>query len=249
MTSSSYSLEHDGVAWNNNNAEYAIKQFAHYRLLVDGAMVESGLNDYLALLSIGVTCKYKGANFLRFLLSRDHDIDAFLAKRHVKRPTRRMELYPKGFPCRYKGQKRISQQESEDLAEAMGVADLFGNLMLGLKRYFYQVQGSSTGIRFLGKLRNGRSYLTMIRLLPRESSSERGVRYVADLGRLSKYFGIEKTLLRTVLPAYGVDNQVGGVREGVGGHFKDMVEVNALLETINTKGQRAPHRARRRVGT
>jgi len=242
-------LEQDGVAWNNNNAEYAIKQFAHYRLLVDGAMVESGLNDYLALLSICVTCKYKGANFLRFLLSREHDINAFLTRSHVERPKRRMELYLKGFPGRYKGQPRLSEQECENLAEAMGVANLFRNLMMGLKRYFYQVQGGTTGIRFLGKIGTGRSNLTMIRLLPKESSSERGLRYVADLGRLSKYFGIEKMLLRKVLPVYGVVDQVGGVDEEAGGYFKDMADVNAFLETINTKGQRAQHRIRRRAGT
>ena len=40
-------LEFDGVPWNNNNAEYAIKQFSHYREGVEGTMVESGLNDYL----------------------------------------------------------------------------------------------------------------------------------------------------------------------------------------------------------
>ena len=211
-------------------------------------MVESGLNDYLALLSICVTCKYRGANFLRFLLSREHDIDAFLLQRHGERPKRRMELYPKGFPGR-KGQPRLSQQECEDLAKTRGVADLFRNLMLGLKRYFYQVHGNIAGIGFLGRLGNGRSYLTMIRLLPKDSSSERGLRYVADLGRLSEYFGIEKTLLRTVLPAYGVTDQVGGMGEGAGGYFKDMAEVNAFLETINTKGQRVPHRIRRRAGT
>jgi predicted RecB family nuclease len=237
-------LEHDGVAWNNNNAEYAIKQFAHYRLLVDGVMVESGLNDYLALLSICVTCKYKRASFLQFLLSREHDIEAFLTRRHIERPRRRMELYPKGFPGR-KGQRRLSQQECEDQAEAMGVADVFRNLMLGLKRYFYQVHGDVTGIRFLGKLGKGRSYLTMIRLLTKESSSERGLRYVADLGRLSKYFGIEKMLLCNVLPAQAEAHQRGGAA----GYFKDMAEVNAFLETISTKGHREPHRIRRRAGT
>jgi hypothetical protein len=139
-------------------------------------------------------------------------------------------------------QGEISQKESQNAAEAMGVADVFRNLTVGLKRYFSQVQGGVTGIRFLGRLGQGRSYLTIIRLLPKESSSERGLRYVADLGRLSKYFRIEKTLLRTVLPAYGV-----GV--GAGGYFKDMAEVNAFLETIITKSQREPHRIRRRAGT
>lgn len=238
-------LEHDGVAWNNNNAEYAIKQFSHYREIADGEMVESGLEDFLALLSICVTCKYRGASFLRFLLSRKRDIDAFVAQRHVERPRRSMELYPRGFPSRYKGQHRLSQQESEDIAVAKGVVDLFRNLMVGLKRYFYQVQGDTKGVKFLGKLARGRSYLTMMRLLPRESSLEQGLRYVADVGRLSAYFGIEKTLLRNVLPTHGETGRNGGAA----GYFKDMAEVDAFIETINTKGQRAPHRIRRRVGT
>ena len=70
-------LNHDGVPWNNNNAEHAVKKFADYRELVDGQFSEAGLNEYLVLLSIYLTCKYKGISFLRFLLSREKDIDAF----------------------------------------------------------------------------------------------------------------------------------------------------------------------------
>src|SRR5262245_19370762 len=49
-------LKYDGVPWNNNNAEHAIKQFAYYRENTVGLMVETGLNDYLTLLSICQTC-------------------------------------------------------------------------------------------------------------------------------------------------------------------------------------------------
>jgi len=55
-------LAYDGVPWNNNNAEHAIKQFAHYRILVDGQMTEAGLNNYLVLLSVYQTCVYKGSS-------------------------------------------------------------------------------------------------------------------------------------------------------------------------------------------
>ena len=51
-------LHYDGVPWNNNNAEHAIKQFAYYREIADGQLTESGLQDYLVLLSICLTCKY-----------------------------------------------------------------------------------------------------------------------------------------------------------------------------------------------
>jgi len=68
-------LDHDGVPWNNNNAEYAVKRFAYYREIANGLVHEEGLKQYLVLLSLYVTCKYKGVSFLRFLLSRETDID------------------------------------------------------------------------------------------------------------------------------------------------------------------------------
>lgn len=63
-------LDYDGVPWNNNNAEYAIKQFADYRQTVKGSITEKGLMANLTLLSVYQTCNYKGINFLNFLLSK-----------------------------------------------------------------------------------------------------------------------------------------------------------------------------------
>ena len=73
-------LDYDGVPWNNNNGEHAIKPFAKYRRLVNGQISEKGLNDYLILLSIYQTCEYKGINFLAFLLSTERDVDNFSNK-------------------------------------------------------------------------------------------------------------------------------------------------------------------------
>lgn len=70
-------LDHDGVPWNNNNAEHTIKQFAHYRMISDGKMTEPGLNSYLVLFSIYQTCKYKGVSFFKFLLSGERNLDKF----------------------------------------------------------------------------------------------------------------------------------------------------------------------------
>jgi len=77
-------LEHDGVPWNNNNAEHAVKAFATLRHVIKGVTSEKGLKDYLILLSICETCKYKGLDFLDFLRSGEKDIDVF-AQRKAKR--------------------------------------------------------------------------------------------------------------------------------------------------------------------
>ena len=70
-------LDHDGVPWNNNNAEHAIKAFVRLRRSIGGKSSTKGIQDYLVLLSISETCKYKGASFLRFLQSGQVDIDSF----------------------------------------------------------------------------------------------------------------------------------------------------------------------------
>ena len=70
-------LDFDGVPWNNNNAEHAIKAFALLRRDFSGVATEKGIRDYLILLSICETCKCKGVSFLDFLRSGGKDIDAF----------------------------------------------------------------------------------------------------------------------------------------------------------------------------
>jgi hypothetical protein len=90
-------LGHDSVPWNNNNAEHAFKHYAQYRELTDGQMNEQGLSDYLVLLSVYQTCKYKGVSFLKFLLSGEKDVDKFIETGGKRRRATGLELYPKGF--------------------------------------------------------------------------------------------------------------------------------------------------------
>lgn len=73
-------LDFDGVPWNNNNAEHAIKSFALLRRDFNGVTTEKGIRDYLVLLSVYETCKFKGVSFLDFLCSGEKDIDYFADK-------------------------------------------------------------------------------------------------------------------------------------------------------------------------
>ena len=70
-------LNHDGVPWNNNNAEHAVKAFAGLRDVVAGSSTEKGTEEYLTLLSVCQTCKYMGVDFLDFLRSGEKDIHAY----------------------------------------------------------------------------------------------------------------------------------------------------------------------------
>ena len=89
-------LRHDGVAWNNNNAENAIKRFAYYREGTVGCLKETGLADYLVLLSIYQTCRYRGVSFLKFLLSGERDVDTYCEHPRRKRQRPLIEVCPRG---------------------------------------------------------------------------------------------------------------------------------------------------------
>ncbi len=79
-------LDYDGIPWNNNNAEHAIKAYAALRRVMQGTSTRAGIEDYLILLSICETCEYQGLDVLDFLRSGEKDIEAFAQlKRREKR--------------------------------------------------------------------------------------------------------------------------------------------------------------------
>jgi len=71
-------LDHDGIPWNNNNAEHAIKAFVCLRRVFGASQTPRTIQDYLVLLSIYQTCKFKGVEFLDFLRSGRKDVDGFI---------------------------------------------------------------------------------------------------------------------------------------------------------------------------
>ena len=74
-------LKYDGVPWNNNNAENAVKRFVFLRRLIGGSSTEEGIKEYLVLLSIRETLRRKNISFLEFLLARQPDLGSFLRGR------------------------------------------------------------------------------------------------------------------------------------------------------------------------
>jgi hypothetical protein len=90
-------LAHDGVPWNNNNAEHAVKEFAYHRETTNGMLTETGLAEFLTLLSICVTCRYKGVSFLKFMLSGEKDIDEFRAGGGRMAALPDVQLLPEGL--------------------------------------------------------------------------------------------------------------------------------------------------------
>jgi hypothetical protein len=68
-------LHCDGVPWNNNNAEHAVRAFTRLRNTMASSTAK-GTTDYCILLSVQQTLRYRGIGFLDFLRSGKTVIDA-----------------------------------------------------------------------------------------------------------------------------------------------------------------------------
>ena len=73
-------LGNDGIPWNNNAAERALRHLAVQRK-ISGAFSEKGARRYLRLLAISQTCRFQNKSFLGFLLSGLKDVDLYERKR------------------------------------------------------------------------------------------------------------------------------------------------------------------------
>jgi predicted RecB family nuclease len=66
-------LAYDGVPWNNNNAEHAVRAFTRLRNAISTSSPK-GTRDYATLLSIQQTLRYRGRGFLEFMRSGEMEI-------------------------------------------------------------------------------------------------------------------------------------------------------------------------------
>jgi hypothetical protein len=75
-------LTQDGIPWNNM-AERAIRQLAVQRK-ISGRFYKRVVAHYLRLLAISQTCRFQEKSFLKFLLSKETDLDSFRRRQQVR---------------------------------------------------------------------------------------------------------------------------------------------------------------------
>jgi len=76
-------LTQDGIPWENNMAERAIRQLAVQRK-ISGSFSKRFAGHYLLLLAISQTCRFQDKSFLKFLLSKETDLDSFRRTRPIQ---------------------------------------------------------------------------------------------------------------------------------------------------------------------
>jgi predicted RecB family nuclease len=76
-------LTEDGIPWENNMAERAIRQLAVQRK-ISNTFGKRVAPQYLLLPAISQTCRFQGKSFLKFLLSKETDVDQFRRPKPVR---------------------------------------------------------------------------------------------------------------------------------------------------------------------
>jgi hypothetical protein len=70
-------IHNDGIKWHNNAAENGIRHICVQRK-ISGSFSGNQFPHYLRMVSILQTCKLQNKSFLKFLLSKEKDIDSFV---------------------------------------------------------------------------------------------------------------------------------------------------------------------------
>jgi serine/threonine protein phosphatase 1 len=94
-------------------------------------MSKEGLSDFLVLLSVHQTCKYRGVSFLKFLLSGEEDVEAYCRRGRKEKRLVGLEIYPPGFSRggrRGREDQRIRTPASTGGAEARGRTIAIGDM-------------------------------------------------------------------------------------------------------------------------
>lgn len=71
-------INYDNVSWNNNNAEKAIKLLAIHTNMKIKLFSEDRMREYLKIMSIYQTCVYYNVSFLKFILSKERNMEKFV---------------------------------------------------------------------------------------------------------------------------------------------------------------------------
>jgi len=69
-------LDHEGIPWNNNMAERALRHLV-VQENISKTFYKSVFPQHLLLLGIMQTCRFRLISFLRFLISGEKDLDVF----------------------------------------------------------------------------------------------------------------------------------------------------------------------------
>jgi len=173
-----------------------------------------------------------GINAVTFQYFKKEDGSEFLSRVFLIEPTEAEYRTRTKSPSKRK--PPLTYEELEEIAEKNGVGNLYRKIIENLSKYFDQNVTTRSSVAFIGFKKEDRSRMTILSILPGESSPEKGVRYTVYMNRFTDYFGVDREKAKVILPSY--EQKVGygeWAGEFGGGYFRDDEQIKEFLRQLN----------------
>jgi hypothetical protein len=200
----------------------------HHKMLIVASEIDSSSERIIKYLSdsYGV-----GINAITFQYFQNEEGKEFLARVFLIEPSE--AEYRIQTKSTSKRKPPLSYEELQEIAENNGVGDTYKRIVAGLSKCFDQSITTRSSIAFIGIMGERKSRNTNFSILPRESDSEKGVRFTVYIDRFADYFGIEKGVAIDALPSYEKKAEYEEcMGEFGGGFFREESQVEKFLVSL-----------------
>lgn len=206
----------------------------HHKMLVVASEIDSSSERIIKYLSDSYGVRINAITSQYF---QNEDGREFLARVFLIEPSE--AEYRIQIKSTSKRKPSLSYEDLQEIAERNGVGDNYKRIVAGLSKCFDHTGTTMSSIAFIGIMGERKSRNTIFSILPKESDSEKGVRFTVYIDRFADYFSIEKEVAMDVLPSYEKKAEYEEwAGEFGGGFFREEKQVEKFLANLTEFKQR-----------
>lgn len=131
-----------------------------------------------------------------------------------------------------KRKPNLTYEELEGMASESGVDTIYAKALEDLMPYFDQKVTTRSSVAFIGLMGEERSRNTVFSLLPRESNTDKGLKFQVYVDRFTEYFGVDKNKTSRILPGYVKTHDFEDWGERGEGYFQNESKVDNLIKEL-----------------
>ncbi|MFH1625782.1 MAG: endonuclease NucS domain-containing protein [Pseudomonadota bacterium] len=206
----------------------------HHKMLVVASEIDNSSERIIKYLSdsYGV-----GINAITFQYFQNEEGREFLARVFLIEPSE--AEYRIQTKSTSKRKPPLSYEELHEIAERNGVGYSYKKMVAGLSKCFDQTVTTMSSIAFIGIMGERKSRATIFSILPKESDSEKGLRFTVYIDRFADYCRIAKTVAMDALPSYEKKAEYEEwAGEFGGGFFREENQIEKFLADLTEFKQR-----------
>ena len=200
----------------------------HHEMLVVASQIDASSERIIAYLSETYGVSINAITVQHF---RDADGRGIVARVFLMDPSE-VERQAQ-TRSRSKRRRNLSYDDLERQAEENGVAELYRELVTGLRRVFERPSPTQSWLSFAGTMDG--SVNTIMSVVPSKSERDLGLYVQVYFDRFTAYFGLDEDAARSILPGDAEEWSPWAGAHGYAGHLATSEEVSRFVAAL---GQR-----------